>query len=323
VLNNNHSNNNNDNDDKLKPNHIKFHKIYKGHEINEGDGAKVIRVIGTEIRNWDPFLMFDFYSTKLPGGFPDHPHRGFETITYQLSGTMLHEDFKGHKGEINPGDVQWMTAGKGIIHAEMPSSFTELSVGFQLWVNLRSDYKMIDSKYQEVKNDNIPVYYDTNKNYKVKVISGKYNNLVGPCESKTPTIYFDIELNNSNRNNNFNNFKLEIGIEKSGFIFVYEGEIIIQNKTISKGYAGLFKQGSGEYLIVDSEVSTSKFLVIAAEPLNEPIVQHGPFVMNTKREINDAISDHQFSRNGFESARDWMSKIQFLKDKPNHSKNDL
>lgn len=137
----------------------------------EGVGAKVRRAIGTsELQDLDPFLMLDFFKVRLPAGFPDHPHRGFETVTYMLSGKILHEDFKGNAGELGPGDIQWMTAGKGIVHAEMPGSHHEDSIGFQLWINLPKNKKMTEAKYQEFKKDQIPVY--TEEGLRVVVIAG-------------------------------------------------------------------------------------------------------------------------------------------------------
>jgi redox-sensitive bicupin YhaK (pirin superfamily) len=122
--------------------------IFSPAEQGEGDGAKVRRIIGSRsLGNLDPFLMLDLFNVKLPAGFPDHPHRGFETVTYMLSGKVLHEDFKGHRGEIGPGDIQWMTAGRGIVHAEMPSSFDEPSLGFQLWINLHAANKFCEPQY--------------------------------------------------------------------------------------------------------------------------------------------------------------------------------
>lgn len=125
----------------------------------EGVGAKVLRVIGNQyLDRLDPFLMLDYFKVRLPAGFPDHPHRGFETVTYMKQGRIFHEDFKGHKGVIGPGDIQWMTAGKGIVHAEMPASKDEDSIGLQLWLNLRANEKMIEPRYQELTSDQIPVF---------------------------------------------------------------------------------------------------------------------------------------------------------------------
>jgi quercetin 2,3-dioxygenase len=145
-------------------------------------GATVKRVIGTRVlRTRDPFLMLDYFNVKLPGGFPDHPHRGFETVTYMLKGKILHEDFKGHKGEIGPGDIQWMTAGKGIVHAEMPASKTESSIGFQLWINLQSKLKFIEPMYQEYTSAQIPIYKEDG--LLVKLIAGEAYGVNNPLKT--------------------------------------------------------------------------------------------------------------------------------------------
>lgn len=145
--------------------------IFEAKEQGEGDGARVRRYIGNKhVRNLDPFLMIDEAKVKLPAGFPDHPHRGIETITYGISGTVLHEDSRGNSGEIGPGDMQWMTAGKGIMHSEMPASFEEQFHGFQLWLNLERKRKYCEPQYQEIPRGNIPEYNDGN--IKAKVLAG-------------------------------------------------------------------------------------------------------------------------------------------------------
>ena len=135
--------------------------------------------------------MLDLFNVKLPAGFPDHPHRGFETVTYMLSGKIMHEDFKGHRGEIGPGDIQWMTAGKGIVHAEMPSSFEEPAVGFQLWINLHAANKFCEPQYQEFLKDNIPLYKNPENGMQAKVISGEVFGVKGPIVARTPTYFLD------------------------------------------------------------------------------------------------------------------------------------
>lgn len=167
--------------------------VFKPEWVNEGVGAKVVRVLGNQhIRRLDPFLMLDYFHVKLPGGFPDHPHRGFETVTYMLEGEVAHEDFKGHKGVIGPGDIQWMTAGKGIVHSEMPTSFTVTSKGFQLWLNLKASNKMINPRYQELKAAEIPIV--KKQNMSVKVIAGEWEGVKGPIQVETPSYYFDVHF---------------------------------------------------------------------------------------------------------------------------------
>lgn len=168
----------------------KISQTFTAREQNEGVGARVRRFIGVEnLRNLDPFLMLDLFKVALPAGFPDHPHRGFETVTYMLSGQMSHEDFKGHKGVIGPGDIQWMTAGKGIVHSEIPMSFTEPAYGFQLWLNLDKKNKFREPRYQEFDSSHIPVYKDDN--ITAKVIAGEVFGVKGPIEAIVPTYFLD------------------------------------------------------------------------------------------------------------------------------------
>ena len=164
--------------------------VFASKKYAEGDGATVNRIIGSKVMtNLDPFLMLDLFNVKLPAGFPDHPHRGFETVTYMIEGEICHEDFKGHKGTIGPGDLQWMTAGKGIVHAEMPTSFEQSSIGFQLWINLDAKNQFCVPNYQEFKSENIPKYKDHEKT--VTVISGDVLGVSGPIVARTPTILLD------------------------------------------------------------------------------------------------------------------------------------
>jgi len=166
-------------------NSYKAFKIMKSLALQEGAGVTVNRVIGTNLlKNHDPFLMLDFLNSDIKKGFPDHPHRGFETVSYMIDGKIVHEDFKGHKGIVDSGDVQWMTAGKGILHSEMPESDENVGKvkGFQLWVNLPKKEKMCEPFYQELKSKDIPVYEEDG--IWVKVIAGKFKDKVGPCKSK-------------------------------------------------------------------------------------------------------------------------------------------
>ena len=160
---------------------------------DEGDGAKVRRIIGTHIlsqKEMDPFLVLDYFNVSLPNGFPDHPHRGFETVTYMLNGSMHHEDFRNHRGTIGPGDIQWMTAGRGIVHSEIPASKIQPAIGFQLWINLRKQEKMKAPAYQEYSKDQIPLVdnWET-QGVKAKVIAGEIFNVKGPIYTRTPTEY--------------------------------------------------------------------------------------------------------------------------------------
>uniref|UniRef100_A0A3Q2FQ83 Pirin n=1 Tax=Cyprinodon variegatus TaxID=28743 RepID=A0A3Q2FQ83_CYPVA len=249
-------------------------------EQAEGVGARVRRSIGRkELRNLDPFLMLDEFKVSKPAGFPDHPHRGFETVTYVLEGITAHEDFCGHSGRLKPGDLQWMTAGQGVVHAEMPVS-EEPVVGLQLWVNLRKQEKMVKPAYQELKSSEIPK--PSQGGVTVAVISGEALGAKSKVYTRTPTLYLDFKL-------------------QTGAIHVQpvpSGKRIVIKSTAVKPRNAL--DGS----------EISHFVLIAGEPINEPVVQQGPFVMTTEEEIKQTILDFQNGRNGFERAKNWRSKIR-------------
>ncbi|XP_035872665.1 pirin isoform X2 [Phyllostomus discolor] len=259
-------------------------------EQSEGVGARVRRGIGRpELKNLDPFLLFDEFKGGRPGGFPDHPHRGFETVSYLLEGgSMAHEDFCGHVGQLNPGDLQWMTAGRGILHAEMPCS-EEPAHGLQLWVNLRSSEKMVEPQYQELKSKEIPK--PSKDGVTVAVISGEALGVKSKVYTRTPTLYLD--------------FKLDQGAKHSQP--VPKGPDDAQQKIELHHTAVL---GEGDSVQVENkDPERCHFVLIAGEPLGEPVVQHGPFVMNTNEEISQAILDFRNAKNGFERAKTWKSKI--------------
>lgn len=209
------------------------------------------------MRSFDPFLMLDYFNVRLPAGFPDHPHRGFATLTYLLSGGMVHEDFKGHKGELGPGDVQVMTAGKGIIHAEMPSSFKEPAIGFQLWLNLKSANKYDEADYQEYKANEIPI---VDKNgVKSKIVVGEHEGTQSLIKTKTPSTFIIFEIKE--------NSTVEKKIKKGWktFIFVYEGKIKVDEKVYEENSAIFFEEGFDEDSIIKvrSEGLSSKFLFVS------------------------------------------------------------
>ncbi len=292
----------------IKKNFIKLSKVWKSQKISDGDGVTLNRVIGIKLMpNLDPFLMLDYIeSAALPAGFPDHMHRGFETVTYLLNGKFFHEDFKGNKGELNSGDVQWMTAGKGIVHAEMPAN-EEPSSGFQLWIDLERSNKMCEPNYQEIKKDNIPflITYD----YEMKIISGNYKGNNGACFSKNPVYYYDIKLMTNKQ------IMMDIDVGMNGFIFLFEGgELNIQDKTLNKLYAGSFSSNKNmNQLNIKAVSSDCRFLLIFGKPLNQPIFQKGPVVMCSEEDVLQAFKDYHMGINGFENASTWESKIQYLK----------
>ncbi|BBN12389.1 quercetin 2,3-dioxygenase [Marchantia polymorpha subsp. ruderalis] len=270
-------------------------------EQPEGDGATVRRSIGRpEMKQLDPFLLLDHFSVSPPAGFPDHPHRGFETVTYMLEGVSTHQDFAGHKGIIGPGDLQWMTAGRGIVHCEMPGGKTP-SVGLQLWVNLAAKDKMVDPKYQELVDKDVPKV--EKDGIKVSVIAGESFGVKSPVYTRTPTMYLDFTMQPGT--------VLHQAVPEgwNAFIYILQGKLIIGSEDASPVDSFHTVQlGPGDGLNVWNRADTvARFVLIGGQPLNEPVVQHGPFVMNTKEEIMQTIRDYQFGRNGFERARGWQS----------------
>ena len=263
----------------------------------DGDGVKLTRIIGTpHLEMLDPFLMLDCFESDdandYIGGFPTHPHRGFETVTYLLNGRMRHKDNAGNEGVIEPGGVQWMTAGRGILHSEMPEQQEGLLKGFQLWVNLPSKAKMSEPSYQEFLPESTPLEHRENGT-KIRVIAGKTNEgTVGPVvNSHTYPTYMDISLPANTA------IEQDLINDHNAFIYVIEGDIQVQdtdaidmatNKVAAKNLAMLSK---GANVKIKSNREGARFLLIAGQPLNEPIARMGPFVMNTQAEIRQAVND--------------------------------
>ncbi|KAL4453353.1 hypothetical protein ABPG74_017560 [Tetrahymena malaccensis] len=283
-------------------------KVFTCPEEDEGVGARVIRVIGSHFcRRLDPFLMLDYFMVKLPAGFPDHPHRGFETVTYMLEGTMLHEDFKGNKGTLEPGDIQWMTAGKGIVHAEMPGSKDQTSYGFQLWVNLDKNNKMCDPQYQEFKAEKLPVVQ--REGIWIRLIAGEALGEKGPIFTRTPAFYMDVKLEKNVK------FDQHIPSQFRGMVFLYEGSIVAGDtlQEVNDKQAAIFEpQEAAENLHIVAGDNGAKFILFAGLPINEEIHSSGPFVLESQESLNQTFEDYEQEKNGFEGAGDWKSEIQFL-----------
>ncbi len=270
-------------------------QLIKGLRASDGDGVQLTRIIGTPyLEMLDPFLMLDAFSSDQPqdyiGGFPAHPHRGFETVTYMLAGKMRHSDNLGNQGVIEQGDIQWMSAGKGVIHSEMPEQENGLLAGFQLWVNLPAKAKMTAPKYQEVKSADIAVEQLAGGG-QIKVIAGqtqKGTSGVINNEFVTPT-YWDVQLTAGE--------SLEQPIKSSDNAFVYliEGALKLgeQQTAIQQGQLAVLTAGDSLLL---KATQASRFLVIAGKPLNESVARGGPFVMNTREEIDQAFMDYQAGR---------------------------
>lgn len=274
----------------------------------EGVGAKVRRSIGTyQVRNFTPFLMLDHFYVKAPSGFPDHPHHGQETITYMMTGKVAHEDFTGSRGVLNPGDLQFMTAGKGIVHSEMPveSEDGEPAVGMQLWVDLPKELKNCDPRYRDLRAGEIPVVKPDDK-VTVKVISGKSYGVESVKElAYTPIDYYDFEVAPGGE------FSQEFPKDFNVFLYILEGEISINDKKFDQYNAVFFNtDGDGVTGKVPIEAKgKARFIVVGGQKLNQQIVQHGPFVETSREKIYEVFENYQYGTNGFEKAKGFVSSI--------------
>ncbi|KAF9200438.1 hypothetical protein BGZ49_009339 [Haplosporangium sp. Z 27] len=294
------------------------------------------------MRNHDPFLLLDEFTLNSKGGFPDHPHRGFEAVTYMLSGQMQHEDFTGKEGTVGPGDLQWMTAGKGVMHCEMPvkdpnssGSNDEPTIhGLQLWVNLSQKDKMCEPGYQGLRDHQIPRVKAT-EGVEVKVIAGEAHGAKSKIFTRTPIMYLDYKMKS--------NSSVEVAIpqEFEGFVYMLAGKayfgdgVVVSssaeeekfddktshvkiNEATSKPFEGLpyhalilSRDDDSDTLKIQTKDQDARFVVLAGRPLKEPVVQGGGglFVMNTKEEVEQATEDVRQFKNGFERAKEWRSKI--------------
>ncbi|ORX53209.1 hypothetical protein DM01DRAFT_1367348 [Hesseltinella vesiculosa] len=280
-------------------------KAVLSREQMDGAGARVYRSIGTPaLRNFDPFLMLDEFDVQPPAGFPDHPHRGFMTVTYLLDGEFQHEDFKGHKGHLKSGDLQWMTAGRGIVHAELPvPGVNTRSHGLQLWVNLAAKDKMMEPTYQEFPASKV-VHVDPKEGLHISVIAGESYGAKSPVETHTPTMFIDIKMKKGVV------MEQTIPSDFRGFIYTLAGKARFGGSNHeSEAHHTLVLNDDGTTIPVESLSDDTHFVVIAGRPLKEPIVQYGPFVMNTQEQIYQAFTDYQQGKNGFEGAPEFESRI--------------
>ena len=264
-------------------------QIIEGLETSDGAGVKLRRIIGgPDLNMLDPFLLFDEFGSDDPddyiGGFPPHPHRGFETITYMLNGKFKHKDSAGNEGYLLDGSVQWMTAGKGVIHSEMPEQTDGLSRGFQLWLNLPKKLKMIEPSYNDIPAESIPKI-NIPGGY-IKVICGEINGMKGPGRAHTGMLYYDISLSPGN------NIEISVDDDWNSFVYVYNGKAKIANRSLNSGQLGVLSDSGIVDLHADGSIDL-KCIIVGGEKLNEPVARGGPFVMNTKAEILKAFSDYQ------------------------------
>ena len=268
-------------------------KTTRGMPASDGAGVKLTRLLGTpELRVLDPFLMLDKFHSDEPSdylaGFPPHPHRGFETVTYMVAGRMRHKDNKGHEGVIEPGGVQWMTAAGGIVHSEMPEQEDGLMSGFQLWVNLPKAEKMKPAAYQEYDEAGVPA--DKGEGVTAKIIAGRTGSGVeGPVTGVTvEPFYAELRMDPGAM------FEEAIGDEKTAFAAVHSGSVKTGGAALSEAMLGVY--GPGKTIRLTAGPDGARVMLAAAKPIGEPIVQGGPFVMTTEGEVRQAMLDYQQGR---------------------------
>ncbi len=268
----------------------------RGAATSDGAGVKLNRIIGQpDLPDLDPFLLLDEFRSDDPkayiAGFPDHPHRGFETVTYMLAGRMRHRDSKGNQGLLQPGSVQWMTAGRGIVHSEMPEQQEGLLRGFQLWINLPARDKLRPPRYQEFPPESLPTR-DVGAGVKAKILAGHFKDLRGLVETgATDPYYFDLVFQPSSA------AEIPLPEDHAGFVYVYEGDLRIGDAAphrLDGGDLGVLSRGASVRL--EAGGAGARALLIAGKPIGEPIARYGPFVMNTREEIREAMADFQAGR---------------------------
>jgi redox-sensitive bicupin YhaK (pirin superfamily) len=270
-------------------------RIINGQFVMDGAGVKINRVLtGPLQRRLDPFLMLDAFGSDKPGdyiaGFPEHPHRGFETITYMLAGRMRHRDSAGNEGMITDGGVQWMTAGRGVIHSEMPEQNEGLMEGFQLWLNLPASDKMIEPWYRDIPLEEVP-RFTLDDGVTVQVIAGSTHGVIGAVQrAHTEPLYLDLEIPAGV------SFEQPIPAGHNAFVYVFRGEAVIEGKGVGSGRMAILDNAPGADGVRIKAVANTRLLVLAGRPLNEPIAQYGPFVMNTQAELQQAVEDFRAGR---------------------------
>jgi quercetin 2,3-dioxygenase len=271
-------------------------RVVRGMPTSDGAGVKLTRVIGQPALDMlDPFLMLDEFrsdsATDYIAGFPSHPHRGFETVTYMLAGRMRHKDNQGNSGLLTAGSVQWMTAGRGILHSEMPEQEDGLMWGFQLWVNLPAKDKMTAPRYQDIAPENIP---ETTlaAGVTARVLAGEVGGVRGPVEADaTQAVYVDIRLESGSSTD------VKVPEGHNGFVYVYQGQAQVGNGASSglmRGDLGILS--GGDHVRISADAAPARLILVAGKPFNEPVAKYGPFVMNTQQQIVQAVEDFRAGR---------------------------
>lgn len=268
--------------------HRQITRRIRGMDTSDGAGVKLKRVIGQPALDMlDPFLLLDEFRSDTAGdyieGFPEHPHRGFETVTYMLAGRMQHRDNHGNTGDLGPGSVQWMTAGRGILHSEMPQQEEGLMWGFQLWVNLPASDKMTTPRYQDIPPAEIPIVQPA-EGVTVRVVAGELAGEKGPVAGvATDPIYLDIALDAGAR------FELDLPEGHSAFAYVFDGTSAnVAGESLARSELAVLSKGDKVSFAADQH---TRVLLVAGRPLAEPVARYGPFVMNTPAQIHEAIAD--------------------------------
>lgn len=272
-------------------------RLVMGQATSDGAGVKLSRILTQNLQHrLDPFLMLDAFGSDQPddyiAGFPDHPHRGFETVTYMIAGRMLHRDSAGNEGLLENGGVQWMTAGRGVIHSEIPQQTDGVMEGFQLWLNLHSSEKMNAPWYRDFQNQQLP-QFQTPAGVAVTVIAGASHGVQGAVRREiTQPIYLDVHMPAASV------FAQTLPPEHNALVYVYRGGVRIAGQAVPvQRMAILANSAQADGVVIEAD-SDAKLILVAGRPLRQPIVQYGPFVMNTKEEIYQALADFRDGRLG-------------------------
>jgi redox-sensitive bicupin YhaK (pirin superfamily) len=273
----------------------RIERVLGGQFVMDGAGVKINRVLTQPLqRRLDPFLMLDAFGSDKPGdyiaGFPEHPHRGFETVTYMLAGRMRHRDSAGNEGVVSDGGVQWMTAGRGVAHSEMPEQNEGLMEGFQLWLNLPAKDKMCAPWYRDIPNEEVP-RFTLPSGAAVQVIAGSSHGVDGAVQREaTQPLYLDVQLPQGVA------FEQPLPAGHNAFFYVYRGEVVVDGKAVPQGRMAILDNAHGADGVQLKASVDSRLILIAGKPLNEPIAQYGPFVMNTNAEVFQAVEDFRAGR---------------------------
>jgi redox-sensitive bicupin YhaK (pirin superfamily) len=273
----------------------RIERVLGGNFVMDGAGVKINRVLTQPLqRRLDPFLMLDAFGSDKAGdyiaGFPEHPHRGFETVTYMLTGRMRHRDSAGNEGLVSDGGVQWMTAGRGVVHSEMPEQSEGLMEGFQLWLNLPAKDKMSAPWYRDIPNEDVP-RFTLPTGAEVQVIAGSSHGVEGAVQREaTQPLYLDVHLPAGVE------FEQALPAGHNAFFYVYRGEVVVDGKAVPQARMAILDNAQGADGVRIKASADTRLILIAGRPLNEPIAQYGPFVMNTNAEVFQAVEDFRAGR---------------------------